>query len=478
MKISVTTEILPHQQAAIDKLCHSRVGALFMDMGTGKSRIVIELAGMRQKKIDKVIWFTLVSLKETVRYEILKHTNLSDDEIYLFDHKTSDDNLQDASWYIIGLESLGSSSRVALAANKLVTERTMVIVDESSHIKGHRAKRTRRVILLAEKARYRMILTGTPVSQGIQDLFCQMQFLSPKILGYRSWYSFAHNHLEYSKLYKGRIVYTFNEDWLAAKIQPYVYQITKEECLDLPPKLQESFFCFLTWHQDEYYEKAKEDFFKDIEIYADPDSIFLSSVPIFRLFSRLQSICCGFFVNDKGMVVPLENNRVRLLLDVVGQIPASEKVVIWTKYRYVVTTLAKELSTIYGDDQVCLCYGGIPVGKRNRNIERWRKSGRFLVATQDAGGYGLDLTAACKVIFYANTFKYASRIQAEDRCYRIGQDKPVTYIDLWADCGIENRIRAALKNKKNVAEFFRDEVEMIKTKFNPDEIQERLRNIL
>jgi len=477
MKISVTTEMLPHQHAAVRKLRQSKVGALFMDMGTGKSRIVIELARMRQEKIDKVIWFTLVSLKETVRRELLKHTRHSDDEICLFDQKTSDDNLPDASWYIIGLESLGSSTRVALAAYKLVTGKTMVVVDESSHIKGHRAKRTKRVILLAEQSLYRLILTGTPISQGIQDLFCQMYFLSPKILGYRSWYSFARNHLEYSKKYRGKIVYTFNEDWLAAKIQPYVYQVSKEECLHLPPKLRESFYCDLTRQQEEYYEKVKEEFFEDLEAYDDPDSDFLCSIPIFRLFSRLQSICCGFF-KKKGKIISLRTQRERLLLDIIEQIPADEKVVIWCKYRYVINLLAKKLGSVYGNDQVHLYYGGIPVKQRNHYLDNWRQNGRLLVATQDSGGYGLDLTEASKVIFFANSFKYASRIQAEDRSYRIGQNRPVTYIDLWADCGIEDRIRAALKNKKNVADYFHMEVEKIKDRLTPEQMIEQLKSSL
>ncbi|HHD56138.1 MAG TPA: DEAD/DEAH box helicase, partial [Desulfobulbaceae bacterium] len=454
MKISLTTEMLPHQHAAVNKLRRSRVGALFMDMGTGKSRIVIELACLRQDKIDKVIWFTLVSLKETVRYEIMKHTTAGNSDIYVFDQKTNDGNLPDTTWYIIGLESLGSSDRVALAANRLITEKSMVVVDESSHIKGYRAKRTKRVTLIAARARYRNILTGTPVSQGIQDLFCQLYFLSPKILGYRSWYGFACNHLEYSKIYRGLITWTYNETWLAAKIKPYVYQITKKECLDLPGKLYKSYFCFLTGQQEEFYEEVKEEFFEDLEFYFDPNSQFECSIPIFRLFTRLQSISCGFYTDEDNQIQSLDNERIILLLDVIQQIPENKKIVIWAKYRYIVKLIDKKLSEVYDRDQVCLFFGDLNEKKRNANINRWRDNGRFLVVTQDSGGYGLDLTAASTVIFYANTFKYSSRIQAEDRCYRIGQEKPVTYIDLWTNCGIENKIRRALKDKKDVANYF------------------------
>ena len=460
--ICATTDLLPHQQTAVDKLMPCRVGALFMDMGTGKSRTAIELARLRQNRIDKVIWFTLVSLKETVRYEILKHTDAAEDDIYLFDSKTTDGSLPVATWYIIGLESIGSSSRVTLAVNSLITKQTMVIVDESSYIKGHRAKRTNRVTVLSERARYRLILTGTPISQGVQDLFSQMFFLSPKILGYRSWYSFARNHLEYSDKYLGLIVGTHNEEWLAAKIKPYIYQVTKEECLDLPFKLAESYHCSLTPEQHEFYDGAKEDFFEDVLRYESEGRRFQSSIPIFRLFARLQGICCGFWKNDDGETVSLDNARLNLLRDVVERVPQDEKVIIWGKYRYAIKLIVDMLESAYGKEAVCQCHGGLNEGQRHREIRRWRVSGRFLVATQDAGGHGLDLTASSTVIFYGNGFKYSSRLQAEDRCHRIGQVKPVTYIDIWSRCGIEERIRDALAAKGNTVAAFKAEISKVK----------------
>lgn len=462
MQISATTELLPHQQAAVDKLLPARVGALFMEMGTGKSRTVIELARHRQARISKVAWFTLVSLKETVRYEICKHTSASAADVYLFDQKTTDDTLPCASWYVIGLESLGGSDRVVLAANRLITDDTMVIVDESSYIKGHRAKRTLRVTAIAQRARYRVILTGTPISQGVQDLFSQMYFLSPKILGYQSWYSFARNHLEYSDRYKGLIVSTHNEEWLAAKIAPYTYQVTKGECLSLPDKIYDSFYCTLTEEQIEYYEFAKEEFFEDVMKY-DTGSKLQCSIPIFRLFSRLQSICCGFWRDGRGEVVQLPNKRFPLLLDIIDQVDTSEKLIIWGKYRPAVDDIVASLVGRYGSDAVCQYHGGLDEHQRHIEVERWRgEKGRFLVATQDAGGHGLDLTAASNVIFYGNGFKYSARIQAEDRCHRIGQTRTVTYIDIWADCGIEGRIRSALISKGDTVSSFRDEVNAIR----------------
>ena len=221
------TDLLPHQIAAADKLEPIRVGALFMEMGTGKSRTAIELVHRRLGRTWNVLWFCPVSLKQTVAAEIRKHTDAGEDDVCVWNGATNPDDLPDAFWHVVGIESMSASRRVILAAYRLICEFTTVIVDESSYIKGHRSERTGWITNLARKARYRLILTGTPLSQGVVDLFSQMRFLSPKILGYASFYSFAHNHLEYSDKYPGLIVRAHNTEWIAAKIQPYVYQVSK-----------------------------------------------------------------------------------------------------------------------------------------------------------------------------------------------------------------------------------------------------------
>jgi hypothetical protein len=142
MSFETTTELMPWQQAAVTKLQPTRVGGLFMEMGTGKTRTIIEIVRQRSHKIDRVVWFCPVSLKDTIRLEILKHTDCKD--IYQFDDKTIAETIPDVRWIIVGLESLSSSNRVTFGVNSLITEKTFVILDESSYIKGHKAKRTER----------------------------------------------------------------------------------------------------------------------------------------------------------------------------------------------------------------------------------------------------------------------------------------------------------------------------------------------
>lgn len=455
----MTTKCLDHQTAAADKLQPIKVGALFMDMGTGKSRTAIELAARRQNNIDRVVWFCPVSIKETVRQEIIKHTGCEWNDVCVITQGMKVNQLSlTSSWFVIGIESMSIAVSTIRIADKLITGRTMVICDESSYIKGHRSKRTARITHIGERARYRLVLTGTPLSQGVVDLYAQMRFLSPKILGYNSWYSFARNHLEYSDRFRGMIVRAHNTEWLAAKIAPYVYQVTKDECLTLPGKLYSERWCGLTDDQLEAYDQAKERFYDDMLVYESRYSEYESSLPIFRLFSALQSIVCGFY----GAEI-LENRRTDLLIEVLDEIPEEEKVVIWAKYRHCVEDISGRLAERYGADRVAMYYGRLSEKKRKKELVRWRDSARFLVATQAAGGHGLnDLILAAYVVFYANGFKYAERLQAEDRNYRIGQTRPVTYVDLFADCKIEHRISSALAGKGNVVEEFKAEVEKIK----------------
>ncbi len=462
MNFETKTDIMLHQSPAVEKMMPSRVGALLMDMGTGKTRTAIEVIHRRQARISKVIWFCPVSLKQTIRHEILKHTDCLDTDIHVFDDKTNSGNIHRVFWYIVGIESMSLSSRVILSIAALVDTKTAVIVDESSYIKGHRSARTCWITDLSEKARYRMILTGTPLSQGVVDLFAQFRFLSKKILGYHSFYSFARNHLEYSEKFPGLIVRAHNTKWLAAKIKPYVYQVTKDECLDLPEKLYERRLFQMTSEQREWYERIKEESFAAIMEAEEMDSY-----AIFQLFSKLQQIVCGFLNAYK---IKFPHFRTDMLSDIIKGIPEQEKVIIWCKYEYDIHQITDELEP----KNIAQFYGKINLKGRDKSIDEFRNGKRFFVATESCGGHGLTLNEANYVIFYNNGFKYSERLQAEDRCHRIGQTKPVTYIDIICEKSIDERIMSALYDKGSVVDSFKAEVEAVKGSGKLKELFKRL----
>lgn len=454
---------MPHQATAVAKLLPVRVGALFMDMGTGKTRTVIELARLRLGRWDRVVWFCPVSLKETTRAELLRHTDMGEGVIHVFGDEPEPP--EGRLFYIIGIESMSASSRVTLAIAGLITDRTFVVVDESSYIKGHRAKRTQRITALSARSRYRVILTGTPFTQGAVDLYAQMKFLSERILGYKSFWSFANNHLEYEfrrdasgrERRTGRIVRSHNVDWLAAKIAPYTYQVRKDECLTLPEKLHESRVCQMTSEQWRLHEQAKE------EMLALPLDDW-SPIRIFRLFTALQTIACGFWNRtdeSTGEVVTMNarHRRLDLLADIVRGIPTEEPVIVWAKYRAAVEAIVSMLSAEHGAGQVARFDGALNEKQREAELQRFRAGARFLVATQSTGGHGLTLNEAAYAIFYADSFRYAERAQAEDRNHRIGQARRPVYIAIECIGSIDSRIAAALARKGNALRSFQDEVE-------------------
>lgn len=472
------TPLLPHQHTAVAKMLPSRVGALFMDLGTGKTRTTIEIAKIRQEKYDRLFWFCPVSLKETIRQEWRKHTDLSDEMIKVWDDKVASDHLPTgAIIHIVGIESLSSSARVILGYQAMVTERSFVIVDESSYIKGHDSLRTERITALSAKAKYRLILTGTPFTQGAVDLFAQMSFLSTQILGYTSFYSFAANHLEYEmrvnecgyKVRTDRIVRTHNADYLAAKIAPYVYQVSKDECLDLPDKLYETRYFSMFDEQYDYYQQAKQ------EILLDLDYDDWSSTAIFHLFTSLQAIVCGFWTRTvprtlEKQHIAFEHCRVDLLLDTIASIPDTEQVIIWAKYHHAIEEMKHAIDEQYGANAYAEFHGGISERERNAQLERWKAGeSRLLIATQSAGGHGLTLNNAAYAIFYADGYKYSERRQAEDRNHRIGQTRRPTYISLCCRDSIDEKIATALSRKENALNVFQRRVD----RYRKDALKER-----
>lgn len=470
IEFSLRDTPLPHQVAAFDKMRPSRVGALFMDMGTGKSLVVMMLAQARREKIDKVIWCCPVSLKRNTRDLIRHHTDCSPEAVYLFDDKTSTNGAISAPWVVVGLESIGSSDRVAMALHNLIDDRTMLVVDESSYIKGHKAKRTERLVAYGQRARYRLVLNGTPISQGIEDLYAQMLFLSERILGYRSWYSFRRNHLQYSSKYRGKIDCRLHSDWIGAKIAPYVYQVTKDECLKLPDKAYSNRYLPLTPAQQGYYDSVKERCIDEIADLDDDEA----GIAVYRMFGALQMVVNSIVpagYPDEGLII--DNYKDGELMALLDQLPG-ERVVVWVRFRANVIHL-REMMLARGI-RCAVYYGEQRERQREENLRRWRAEGGVLLATMACGGFGLTLTESPYAVFYGNGFKYAERLQAEDRQHRIGQYSTPLYISLWAECGIEARIQGAIESKGNALEAFRADVDRIKH-LGKDQVVEFLRSL-
>lgn len=444
------TDLLPYQEEAVRKLIKIKVGALYMEQGTGKTRTALSLIEprMESQKTDAVLWLCPCSVKKNLREDIMYHCGEMPD-----------------NFVIRGIESLSSSDRLYLQLLQLVkTHKVFLIVDESNLVKNKMAIRTNRIIELAKHCKYKLILNGTPISKNEADLFAQWYILDWRILGYQSYYSFAANHLEYWTVKlpngteivdKGRIKRVLNVDYLTQKIAPYTYQIKKEECLKLPEKKYSTIPFMMTQEQAEIYGVAKDNYLLNVDE--------MKAETIYKYFSALQHVTSGRNVSGdptKRMTTsplfenPKDNPRIKALLEeLTGN---TDKCIIFCKYQSEVNDLLNLIP-----DAIEFT-GHLSQKQRQENRERFRKDAQYLIANKVCGAYGLNLQFCHKVIFYNNDFDLATRLQAEDRVHRIGQTYPVEIVDICAIGTIDTFIKDCLLRKDNLAETFKKEVERAK----------------
>ncbi len=441
------TELLPHQIQAMEKLQHIKVGALYMEMGTGKTRTALELVNIRlvAEKVEHVLWLCPCSVKENLRRDIIKHAGST------------------KGITICGIETLSSSIRENVRLLKLVqSKKVFLIVDESNLVKNHRALRTQNIIRLSEYCKYKLILNGTPISKCEKDLFAQWYILDWRILGYQSFWSFAANHLEYDPHIKGRIVNTLNVDYLVRKIAPYTYQVKKSECLSLPSKTYSTEYYYLTPEQRIHYGYVADKLLFDVDD-MEPHTIY-------RLFSGLQNVISGFRVNLDGEHMqrepffknPLDNPRMEMLFDLLDK--TDEKVIVFCKYTQEIHDIVSIANKRYGENTAVAFYGELNQKKRQESITKFENNSRIFVANKTCAGYGLNLQFCSYVIYYNNDWDYATRAQSEDRVHRIGQSHNVHIIDICASNTLDERILSCLWRKENLVDSFKKEIEQQKDK--------------
>lgn len=445
------TELYPHQQKAVNKLIHLKVGALYMEQGTGKTRTTLELIERRLKagKADCALWLCPCSTKKNLREDIEYHTGK--------ESKLS------RNIVIRGIESLSSSDRLYLQLRELVsTHQVYLIVDESTLVKNKRAIRTERIIELSRCCTYKLILNGTPVSRNEADLFSQWYILDWRILGYQSYYSFAANHIEYYEIRLpngstvtdyNRIKNVLNVDYLTEKIAPYTYQIKKSECLKLPEKhhIRETFE--MTEAQKKEYARVKEIYLLNIDEFR--------SDTIYKYFTALQHVTSGRRVltgpemrmKTQTAFAPEDNPRLIALEKIVKQDIGDEKCIIFAKYQAEVNEIIAMLKRAGKTSTVFT--GIVPQKKRQENRREFRDHAQFLVANKTCGAFGLNLQFCHNVIFYDNDFDLATRMQAEDRVHRIGQTQEVRIYDIYAEDSIDEFILDCLDRKEGMVDAFK-----------------------
>lgn len=387
-------QLLNSQHSAFEKLSHLKVGALFKEAGTGKTRAAMEII----KSIEgnpKVWWFTPFQTKENLRAELDKWGGLDCE--------------------IIGTESLSNSDRLYLQLYRKISEswNPVMVVDESLKIKNSDAKRTQRIIELGKLSTYKLILNGTPLSRNLLDLWAQLEFLSPKILNmsetqfkntFCEWVQVTYSTPGRGRSYTKEFIKKYhNLDHLYSLIEPYVFESSLS--LSVGKQHIELTYC-LTPEEVAEHDKLKAKYLDDEMLLARNNNIFL------EMTQKMQH-------NYSHSPEKFE------LVNKVLEKEDPSKFLIYAKYIDTQQALKDEFPNV-----------------------------RIMSLGKHA--YGLNLQDYNRIIYFDKTWDYAQREQSEHRIYRQGQKDDCIYYDLTGNVGLDALIDANIAKKENLLQVFKE----------------------
>jgi SNF2 family DNA or RNA helicase len=464
MNYKFKTKPYAHQLTALEKSWNKENFAYFMEMGTGKTKVLIDNVAMLydKGKIDSAL---IIAPKGVVKtwYEQELPTHLPnhiENVTVLWQPnitKTQQEKLDslfeiDTALHILimNVEALSTEKGVKFATKFINSHKTLMAIDESTTIKTPTARRTKNIISLGLNAKYKRIMTGSPITKNPLDLYTQCEFLDPWLLDFASYYAFRNRYAEMKTMHlRGRSIQVVdkfqNLGELSDVVKQFSYRVLKEDCLDLPPKVFIKRHITLTADQKRVYEQMKE------QAIAHLNGKVTTTMTVLTQLMRLHQITCGYVTADDGTTQQVESNRLNELMSILED--TDGKVIIWANYQLSVGEIIQKIIKVYGPDSYVHYYGLTPQEDRQDFIRKFQNDPkcRFIIGTPQTGGYGITLTEANTVIYYSNGYDLEKRLQSEDRAHRIGQKKTVTYIDLICEDTIDEKIVKALRNKINIA---------------------------
>lgn len=428
----------PHQQKMLE-MCYQRPKfALFCEMGTGKTKVIVDLVGILNKR---TIIFCPKSVIGSWEREVGKNSDSLKVRIATGSRGKKEEALTDPNADIVV-----TNYETILAFDKEPWWRyfKIAVCDESSRIKNHKARTTKAMLKVFKDTPRKYILSGTPITQNPMDIWSQMEFLSPSILGFRSWYSMRAYHCIMGGYMNKEIVKYVRMDELKGKLSRASVQLKKEDVLpDLPEKLYQIRDVDMPVEVKRQYKQMKEDFIVELE---NEETITVQSVLTKML--RLQEIIGGSYLATQA-----GNEKLNALEDIVVEaISQGRQVVVWAKF-------LKHIAIIH-DRLGKLCNCSVVTGAttdRQAEIESFQSGKtKVFIGQERTGGLGITLTAGDIMVYYENTFSLEDRKQSEDRIHRIGQKNNCLYIDLCYKGTIDTHVLRAIQKKQDIAHFLVD----------------------
>ena len=456
-------------QAEALKRSHGVPFGFFMDMGTGKSKTLIDRmsAYFNEGLIDRVLIVCLKSARQVWPRELEKHCPL-DYSVHLLKNDTQFHKWMSEKptfpWFVVGVETFSQGSVWQTAVDFVRGGKSGFAIDEAHTVINSTSIRSKRLyeISMACPRETRSVLTGTPITSGAENFFGLFRMLDPEILGFPDFYSFESRYAIKGGYENRQIVSYQNLEELYSLIRPYMYQITKAEALPhLPPKLYERRVVDMATEQRRLYLQMKKDEFYQTDIGTMSTEVILTKM------LRLQQIANGYAavfpggdISKKPVLNPIgkRNPKIDAVIDISREV--SGGMIVWCIYRRELSDIAAALREEYGENAVVVYHGlekGYTEDDRIAAVDSFQNDPecRFFVGTVQAGSLGLTLTFGTTVVYFANTFALNDRKQSEDRAHREGQQNAVTYIDLISAGTIDSLVLRAVKKKISIAEIVR-----------------------
>lgn len=451
------TEPWPHQRAAIGITDRLDGYALWWEMGTGKTKAAIDIARRRKARLVLVIapnevtynWLREIKKHaEDITAEVLEGTLTQRTERLVFLKVAPPSH---PHFVIINIEALAH-----LAPTIATLRWDMAIVDEATRFKNPQAKRTKALHSIRDSAALRLILTGTPVTHSLLDLWAPLEFIKPGLLGRFSF--FRHRYFERmwnaEKMKVEEVPRVDTIEDLLRRISTITYRVTKKEVLPfLPDKLPPQYMeVVLAGDQRAAYWQMRRTFKASLMSMTDEEIKADASIIIVQML-RLSEITSGFLRADDGTTHWFPNHAKAAVVDdlVADLVDKQHKVVIFCNYR----AECEFYEQRYKNLGSALIYGGMSPKDRDAIVNAFQTeaSPMVLVCQEGSGGIGINLTAASTAIYTSRSFSLEQYLQSQDRLHRAGQKEEVNIVIIQARGTIDEEIDEVLAGKKSLADI-------------------------
>jgi len=470
---------MEHQKILFNMMTYPDVSSIIADTGTCKTGPYLWAIDKRMQKgqVRKALVITMSDLKKNVLAEmeiqvphlkgVVLKNRIQSSNIINKTYKIKGKNV-DYDIYIANYESMFSLVKVIPDGYF-----DMVVLDEAHRVGSPTSTQTKKIVKFFEHCKYKFILTATLTSNNLMSFYMPFRFLGPDTVPYAKYGEFRGQYM-HSVDPDGHIwIPNENAEEIVSKIIGSIsVAFKKEDCLNLPPIVHEKFLCDMGPQQANLYNQMKKDCVAIIEdmckLCNKKGKCDMSCEQTFTaknvlvLTTKLQQIASGFYINsrttmsadgkeikDKSIITLEENPKIRLLIQVLNNIPPDRKVIVWSHYVHAINLIKRAIGKAFGEDKYLTCYLKQDAYEQVQKFKDPQY--RFMIGNQSKMAHGYNIQFSNYQVFFCNPYSYIKRDQAEGRQYREGQKLSVTVIDVMARFTIDEVVLKALDKKVDLS---------------------------